>query len=123
MTTSPTRAVEPRPAAVVAGAGPLGRLADLAYRHRLLTLLGWLAALAVSVVMAGAVGGEFKADYSAPGSDSGAAQQLLEDEFPDQSGDMVDVVVRTEGPATAPEAQAGVRALLAQLADVPHVVG
>src|SRR4051794_22980463 len=123
MTTSPTRAVEPRPAAVVAGAGPLGRLADLAYRHRLLTVVGWLAALAVSVVLAGAVGGEFKADYSAPGSDSSAAQQLLEDEFPAQSGDTVDVVVRTAGPATAAAAQTDVRHLLARLGAVPHVVG
>src|SRR4051794_19148283 len=123
MTTSPTRAVEPRPAAVVAGAGPLGRLADLAYRHRLLTVVGWLAALAVSVVLAGAVGGEFKADYSAPGSDSSAAQQLLEDEFPAQSGDTVDVVVRTAGPATAAAAQTDVRHLLARLGAVPDVVG
>src|SRR3954454_11013890 len=123
MTTTPTRAVEPRPAAVVAGAGPLGRLADLAYRHRLLTVVGWLAALAVLVVLAGAVGGEFKADYSAPGSDSSAAQQLLEDEFPAQSGDTVDVVVRTAGPATAAAAQTDVRHLLARLGAVPHVVG
>ncbi len=103
--------------------GPLGRLADLAYRHRLLTVLGWVAALALSVALASAVGGEFKADYSAPGSDSSAAQQLLEDKFPAQSGDSVDVLVRTEGPATAAASQANVRALLAQLADVPHVVG
>ena len=90
----PSAAVEPRP-------GPLGRLADLTYRHRLLTVLAWVAALGLSVVLAGAFGGEFKADYSAPGSDSSAAQQLLEDEFPAQSGDTVDVVVRTDGPATA----------------------
>src|SRR4051794_22238851 len=123
MTTTRTRAVDSRPTAVAAGAGPLGRLADLTYRHRLVTLVGWLAALAVSVVLAGAVGGDFKADYSAPGSDSSAAQRLLEDEFPAQSGDTVDVVIRTEGPATAPAARADVRALLAKLADVPHVVG
>src|SRR4051795_10055575 len=123
MTTTPTRAVEPPPAAVVAGAGPLGRLADLAYRHRLVTLVGWLAALAVSVVLAGAVGGEFKADYSAPGSDSSAAQRLLADEFPAQSGDTVDVVVRSDGPARAAAVRSDVRALLAQVAQVPHVVG
>src|SRR3954453_2229019 len=98
--TTPT-APAPRPPAGAPGPGPLGRLADLAYRHRLLTVVSWLAALAVSVVLAGAVGGEFKADYSAPGSDSSAAQQLLEKEFPAQSGDTVDVVVRTAGPATA----------------------
>src|SRR3954451_23072556 len=121
MTTTPTRAVDSRPAVVAAGAGPLGRLADLAYRHRLLTVVGWLAALAVSVVLAGAVGGEFKADYSAPGSDSSAAQQLLEDEFPAQSGDSVDVVFRSDRPVTDAAVKADVTALLAKLAAVPHV--
>src|SRR5919107_6441689 len=121
MTTTITRAAEPRPPAAAPGPGPLGRLADLAYRHRLLTVVGWLAALAVSVVLAGAVGGEFKADYSGPGSDSSAAQQLLEDEFPAQSGDTVDVVVRSDRPVTDPAVKADVTALLAKLGAVPHV--
>jgi putative drug exporter of the RND superfamily len=123
MTTTATHTVSPRASAVAPGTGPLGRLADLAYRHRLLTVVGWLAALGVAVVMAGAVGGEFKADYSAPGSDSSAAQGLLEDEFPAQSGDTVDVVFHTDGPATTAAARADVRDLLGQLGGVPHVVG
>ncbi|MEO7980138.1 MAG: hypothetical protein ABI807_04540, partial [Sporichthyaceae bacterium] len=77
------------------GPGPLGRLGDLAYRHRLLTVVTWVVALGAAVVLAATVGGDFTADYSAPGSDSSAAQQLLEDEFPAQSGDTVDVVVRS----------------------------
>ena len=43
------------------------------------------------------MGGDFKADYSAPGSDSKEAQTLLEDRFPSQAGDTVDVVVRADG--------------------------
>jgi RND superfamily putative drug exporter len=121
MTSTTTRPV--RPSAAVERPGPLGRLADLTYRHRLLTVLAWVAALALSVVLAGAFGGEFKADYSAPGSDSSAAQTLLEDEFPAQSGDTVDVVVRTAGPATAAAVRTDVRSLLTKLAAVPHVVG
>src|SRR3954470_572016 len=123
MTKTPTRAVEPRPAAVAARAGPLGRPADLAYRHRVLTVVGWLAALAVSVVLAGAFGGEFKADYSAPGSDSSAAQQLLERQFPAQSGDTVDVVVRSDLPVTEPAVRSDVTGLLGKLAGVAHVEG
>ena len=121
MTSTTTRPV--RPSAAVERPGPLGQLADLTYRHRLLTVLAWVAALALSVVLAGAFGGEFKADYSAPGSDSSAAQTLLEDEFPAQSGDTVDVVVRTAGPATAAAVRTDVRSLLTKLAAVPHVVG
>src|SRR4051812_29433853 len=123
MTATTTTAPAPRPPAVAPRPGPLGRLADLAYRHRLLTVVAWLAALGVAMVLAVGVGGEFKADYSAPGSDSSAAQRLLADEFPAQSGDTVDVVVRSDGPARAAAVRSDVRALLAQVAQVPHVVG
>ena len=102
--TAPTGA--PRVPGRLDQVGPLGRLADLTYRHRLLTVVAWVAALGLAVVLAGAVGGEFKADYSAPGSDSSAAQQLLEDEFPAQSGDTVDVVVRSDRPVTDPAVKA-----------------
>jgi RND superfamily putative drug exporter len=101
--------------------GPLGRHADLTFRHRLLTVVAWVAALGMAVVLAGAFGGEFKADYSAPGSDSSAAQQLLEDEFPAQSGDTVDVVVTSEQPVTDAAVKADVTALLAKIGAVPHV--
>ena len=77
MTSTTTPRTRP-PAAPASRPDPLGRMADLTYRHRLATVLAWVGALGLSVVLAGAVGGEFKADYSAPGSDSSAAQQLLE---------------------------------------------
>ena len=86
-------------------------------------MLAWVAALGIAIVLAGAFGGDFKADYSAPGSDSSQAQQLLEDEFPAQSGDTVDVVVRTDGPVTAPAVRTQVADLLAKVATVPHVLG
>src|SRR6476661_4033376 len=113
---SGTPALPDRPAV-----GPLGRLADLTFRHRLLTVVAWVAALGLAVVLAGAFGGEFKADYSAPGSDSSAAQQLLEDEFPAQSGDTVDVVVRSDRPVTDAAVTADVTALLTKIGAVPHV--
>ncbi len=103
--------------------GPLGRLADLTYRHRLVTVVAWVAALGISIGLAAAFGGEFKADYSAPGSDSSTAQRLLDKEFAAQSGDTVDVVVRTTGAVTAPAARADVQAVLTELATMPHVKG
>ena len=60
---------------------------------------------AVAVVLSSAFGGEFKADYSAPGSDSEPAQQLLAERFPAQSGDTVDVVVRSDGRRSRPGRQ------------------
>jgi RND superfamily putative drug exporter len=107
------------PAEKAPAVGPLGRLGRFAYRNRGKTVLAWVAALALSAGLSMAFGGEFFADYSAPGSDSSKAQQLLEDKFPAQSGDTVDVVVRAEGGADA--AKSAVNALLADLGAVPHV--
>ncbi|MFC0529441.1 MMPL family transporter [Phytohabitans kaempferiae] len=99
--------------------GPLGRIARLAYRNRGRTLLLWLAALMLAAGLSAAFGGDFAADYSAPGSDSKAAQELLQERFPAQSGEVVEVVVRADGGVEA--ARADVGALLAELATVPHV--
>jgi RND superfamily putative drug exporter len=100
-------------------AGPLGRLARLAYRNRGRTVLLWLAALMLAFGLSAAFGGDFAADYSAPGSDSKAAQELLQEKFPAQSGEAIDVVVRADGGVEA--ARGDVRALLDELATVPHV--
>ena len=100
--------------------GPLGRLARVTFRRRGRTVLAWLGTLVVAVLLSMSVGGEFTADYSAPGSDSKEAQTLLEDRFPAQAGDTVDVVVRADGGVQGQEQ--AVQELLAELGSVPHVV-
>ncbi len=102
--------------------GPLGRLADLSYRRRGRTVLAWVAALMLAVGLAAAFGGTFTADYSAPGSDSSRAQTLLEDRFPTQNGDTVDVVVQAPDGVRTPAARAEVGSLLAALGRQPHVL-
>jgi RND superfamily putative drug exporter len=101
--------------------GPLGRLAGAAFRHRGRVIAGWIAALAVAVGLSAAFAGDFKADYSTPGSDSKQAQDLLEQRFPSQSGDTVDVVVRSDGSVTDPAVRSDVTALLGELRGMPHV--
>jgi RND superfamily putative drug exporter len=104
-------------------AGPLGRLAGVAYRNRGRVVLGWLAVLVLAFALSATLDGAFKADYSAPGSDSKAAQQLLQTHFPAQSGDNVDVVVQSDAAVTSPAVKTAVTALLGQLAGSAHVVG
>ncbi|MEO6510664.1 MAG: MMPL family transporter, partial [Nocardioides sp.] len=113
---SPGRTVEAAPSPRI---GPLGRLARTTYRRRGRTVLAWLLALGVAVGLAAAFGGDFKADYSAPGSDSKQAQTLLEDRFPAQAGDTVDVVVRADGGVQGH--QGDVTDLLQKLGQVAHV--
>jgi RND superfamily putative drug exporter len=99
--------------------GPLGRLGRLTFRRRGATVLVWLAVLAATITLSALYSGDFNADYAAPGSDSQAAQQVLEDRFPGQSGDVVTVVVRADEGAEA--AREEISSLLDDLAAVPHV--
>ncbi len=102
--------------------GPLGALAGMAFRRRWRVVLGWVAALALTIGLSAAFAGDFAADYSAPGSDSKQAQDLLEQRFPVQAGDTVDVVVRSDTAVTAPEVRSDVAGLLRDLGGLPHVV-
>jgi putative drug exporter of the RND superfamily len=104
-----------------AGPGPLGRLAGVAFRRRRRVILGWLAALALVIGLSAAFAGEFAADYSAPGSDSRQAQDLLGQRFPVQAGNTVDVVVRSGAGVTGAAVRSDVMALLRELGEMPHV--
>jgi RND superfamily putative drug exporter len=116
ITTDDTTPAVPRP-------GPLGRLGGVSYRNRGRVVLAWIAVIAAAVGLSSAFAGEFAADYSAPGSDSLQAQDLLEAEFPAQAGDSIDVVVRAESGVDDPAVQAEVAELFAELSAVPHVAG
>jgi RND superfamily putative drug exporter len=113
---SPDR-VEPQVGAL--RPSPLARIGRLAYRHRGRTVILWLVAFAAAVSLSSAFGGDFVVDYSTPGSDSKAAQDLLQERFPGQSGEVVSVVVRTDQAVTA--ARSDVQTLLRDLAAVSHV--
>ncbi|MGY0236694.1 MMPL family transporter [Longispora urticae] len=101
--------------------GPLGRLAGWSYRRRGTTVLLWLLTLAVVFGLSTAFGGKYSADYTAPGSDSRAAQELFAKNFPAQSGDTISVVLASEESLLTPAGKARVDALLAEMAKVPHV--
>jgi RND superfamily putative drug exporter len=116
MTQTVTPKTQPRPRA-------LARLADLSYRRRGRVVLAWVAALFLVFGLSASLAGEYSADYSAHGSDSDQAQQLLNDRFPGQAGQTIDVVVRTDGRADAPAVRTEVERLLAAAGEVRHVVG
>jgi RND superfamily putative drug exporter len=101
--------------------GPLGRLGGFSFRHRGAVVVAWIAALAVAVGLSAAFAGDFTADYSAPGSDSQQAQELLEERYPAQSGDTVDVVIHAADGVDDQAVQAEVSALLAEMGSLPHV--
>src|SRR4051794_27593643 len=101
--------------------GPLGRLARLAFRCRGRTVSLWLAAFLVALGLSTAFAGAFSADYSAPGSDSHAAQDVLTSRFPAVANDTVTLVAHAAKPVTAPDIRARIDQALGLADAVPHV--
>ncbi|MFE8017176.1 MMPL family transporter [Streptomyces antibioticus] len=99
--------------------GLLGRIGRRAYRRRGTVLLAWLAGLLAVLALSRVFGGDFSADYAAPGSESKQAQRLLEERFAGQSGATVTVVV--EADRGVRQERASVAGLLADLRAAPHV--
>jgi RND superfamily putative drug exporter len=110
-----------RPAEAAQRPGALGRLADVSFRRRRWVVLGWLATLGLAIGLVAAFGGDYTADYSAPGSDSSQAQDLLESRFSSQAGDTVDVVVRAPDGVDTPLVRREVAQLLDRIGGVAHV--
>jgi RND superfamily putative drug exporter len=77
-------------------------------------------ALATTLALSAAFGGEFATDSSTPGSDSERAQRLLSGRFPAQSGDTVQVVVHADD-VTAAAVRGRVDTLLDELERMPIV--
>jgi RND superfamily putative drug exporter len=82
--------------------GRLGRLAVFAHRRRRLVVVSWVALLVGIMALAPRIAGEFTADYAAPGSDSRAARELVEQRFDGYSAESIDVVWGADAGAQAP---------------------
>jgi hypothetical protein len=62
------------------------RLGDLSARRPWPTIGAWAVLTALIVALAGSVGGTLVDEFSAPGTDSANAQDLLEKNFPQAAG-------------------------------------
>ena len=90
----------------------LARLADYTYRRRGRVVLAWVATLIAVLIVVPRFAGDFGVEFGTPGSESKAAADLLEEHFPQTSGESVNLV--WESPAGAREAQPRIEALLAE---------
>jgi putative drug exporter of the RND superfamily len=100
----------------------LRKLADFCIRHRRLTVLAWVAALLISGAAAGAAGESFSNNFQLPDSDSTKALNLLQDRFPAQSGDQVQVVFTDPDGVETSQVQDQIGSLLAEVKGLDHVV-
>ncbi len=115
----------PEPASTPAAPEPaLARLGRLMARRRRTVVVVWIGILALALVAGPKVAGDWSVDYGTPGSDSLAAQELLERSFDDVSGSTLLFTWRSEGKgrtARDPAAMARANAVLRELAAVPGI--
>ena len=105
---------------------PLGRVARVAAwitRHRGRVLLAWLVVLVAAVALFKGAGSDFSNSLTLPGTQSQAAVNALQRDFPRQAGDQDQIVfVTSHASITAPATRARIASALARVAQLPHVV-
>jgi uncharacterized membrane protein YdfJ with MMPL/SSD domain len=106
-----------RPAPGARPPGLLGRTGRACYRHRWLTLAAWVAAVACLVVLWVQFGAAADNDFT--GNDPG--QTILDQHFPQRSGDTLTLAIRSSAPVTSPAVKDQVTAALAPFRQAPHV--
>ncbi|MEU3450509.1 MMPL family transporter [Streptomyces thermolilacinus] len=100
----------------------MAAIARWCVRHRLVTVLLWLAALCGVTVAAGVAGSAYSNDYEVPGTESGRATAVLQEAFPGRSGDSGTIVWHSEhGDVRGEAVQGRVTAMLDQVEDLPGV--
>jgi RND superfamily putative drug exporter len=91
--------------------------------HRRRVFIAWVVIAIVTTVVATAAGRNYATNFSLPGTEAQRAIDLLQREFPAQSGDVDTVVFRvTNGSVDSPKVRDAITKLLAEVSHDPHVI-
>jgi putative drug exporter of the RND superfamily len=97
------------------------RFATWTTSHRALVIVGWLVTLVAMGIIAGAAGSNFSEEFSLPSSDSKDALDLLENRFPAQAGDTVQIVYKAESGVETPAVRQAMEPVFRKVEALPHV--
>src|ERR1700733_10407466 len=99
------------------------KLATWCFRHKRITLVAWIVALAGLNVIHGAVGSAYTDNFKLPHTGSFDAIRLLQRAVPKASGETDQLVIATTNGAkiTDPGVRARAEKLFAEVAQVPHI--
>ena len=104
-----------------AGRSPLRAMARFSVAHRWLVIVGWILLLAGGIAGDRVAGGSFVNDLSVSGTDSQAAYDAMRAQFPQLSGDPLQIVVRADRGMAEPAVRTAVEDALARIRSVPDV--
>lgn len=90
-------------------------------RHPWRTITSWVAIVVALFAVAAAAGGTFADDFSAPGSQSARAMDLLNQDFPEAAKGQAVVVLQAENGTTIGADRTAVAGVLHDVAKLDHV--
>jgi RND superfamily putative drug exporter len=99
----------------------LSALARFCYRRRWLVVAAWVVALVGMNLLSAGLGPNYTTNFTAPNTESTRAADLLKRQFPAQSGDTVQVVLRGTPSMADAAVRRQVDEVRAALTKVPHV--
>jgi RND superfamily putative drug exporter len=97
------------------------RFASWCCGHRKTVILSWIVALAGVGLLSQSVGADYSEDFKLPAFDSTEAFELLEEEFPAQSGDTATIAFEADRGVASPAVRKRMEALFAEAEALPHV--
>jgi putative drug exporter of the RND superfamily len=98
------------------------RVASWCVRHRARVLIVWLVVIIAALAVSSGVGTRAANQFSLSGTESQRAQDLLQQSFPAQSGDVDQIVVRArQGRIADPAIRTRIEPMLNRVARLPHV--
>ena len=97
------------------------RIGDVSARRPWTTIGAWAVLAALVVALSTTLGGAFADDFSAPGSESADAMQLLSDRFPQAGGGTAVAVFAAPDGQQLSSSRPSIEAALSQVAKVKHV--
>ena len=97
------------------------RFATWTTGHRKTVIFGWIAALIIIGGISGSMGADYSEEFKLPKSDSTEAYELLEDKFPQQSGETSKIVFKADGGVKTPAVEKTMEGLFKEVETFPHV--
>jgi putative drug exporter of the RND superfamily len=99
-------------------------IARWCFRHRWIVLAIWLVLFIGLGAVSNAFGATYKDDFNLPNTDSKKAIQLLQESFPQQSGETDQIVVHVkQGTVNDPQVTSQVTEMFGRVAKLPYVKG
>jgi len=89
--------------------------------HRKTVIIGWIVALIAIGTISSSVGADFTEEFKLPASDSKEAFDLLEERFPQQSGETIQIVYKADDGVESPAVKREMEGVFAKIATFPHV--